>query len=369
MIQGRRITAALLVLVLSFGLVLQTQASEIDETQKKLQELEEKKKAAEEEKNALSAQLTTLMGEMEELNTQIHEKEEELEQKEEELYEAQIKENDQYESMKKRIKYMYENGNVQFVEILCQSKNIGEFLNNAEYITTISEYDREQLIRFREIVEDVKRQEAELEEEYAKLGELQEQLIEKQMNVQTMLSGKENEINSLSGELSTTAQKLEELKKAAEEAERKRKEAESGYDSNPGASVIKGNGTFTHPCPGYTRISSTFGPRKAPLPGASTYHKGLDFAAPTGTPIYAAADGTVTTARYSGNAGNLVIINHGNGLQTYYMHCHKIFVKAGQKVTKGQNIAQVGTTGNSTGPHLHFQVMSGGKAVNPMGYL
>lgn len=133
--------------------------------------------------------------------------------------------------------------------------------------------------------------------------------------------------------------------------------------------IIVQDRRFTHPCPGYTRISSTFGYRTAPLRGASTNHKGTDFAAPTGTPIYAAAGGTVTSARYSGKAGNMIVINHGNGLQTYYMHCSRIFVSAGTKVSKGQNIGAVGTTGNSTGPHLHFQVMSGGRPVNPMNYL
>jgi len=95
----------------------------------------------------------------------------------------------------------------------------------------------------------------------------------------------------------------------------------------------------------------------------------MDFAAPTGTPIYAAQSGTVTTARYSGNAGNMIVINHGDGLVTIYMHCHAMYVSAGQRVEKGQNIAIVGNTGNSTGPHLHFQVELNGTPVNPLGYL
>ena len=95
----------------------------------------------------------------------------------------------------------------------------------------------------------------------------------------------------------------------------------------------------------------------------------MDFAAATGTPIYAAAAGTVTSASYSGNAGNLIVINHGNGLQTYYMHCNRMYIRAGQTVSKGQNIGEVGTTGNSTGPHLHFQVMLNGTPVNPLNYL
>ena len=138
--------------------------------------------------------------------------------------------------------------------------------------------------------------------------------------------------------------------------------------SSAGSPVVSGNGTFTHPCPaGY--ISSPFGYRTQPIAGASTNHKGIDFAAATGTPIYAAAAGTVISAGYAGNAGNLLVINHGNGLLTYYMHCSKIYVSAGQKVSKGQNVAAVGTTGNSTGPHLHFQVMLNGTPVNPANYL
>ena len=180
--------------------------------------------------------------------------------------------------------------------------------------------------------------------------------------------------------------KLEAAAKAAADAARKKAEAEAAAkeaaareaaakknaavsEAGSGEIVVSGNGTFTHPCPGYTRISSQFGYRTAPLRGASTNHKGTDFAAPTGTPIYAAAGGTVTSARYSGSAGNMIVINHGGGLQTYYMHCSRIFVSAGTKVAKGQHIGAVGTTGNSTGPHLHFQVMSGGVPVNAMNYL
>ena len=133
--------------------------------------------------------------------------------------------------------------------------------------------------------------------------------------------------------------------------------------------MISGNGRFAHPCPGYTYISSEFGWRPRPIPGASSNHKGMDFAAGTGTPIYAADSGRVIQASYSGNAGNLVIIDHGGGLQTYYMHTNQMFVRAGQTVSKGDNIATVGNTGNSSGPHLHFQVMQNGTPVNPRNFL
>ena len=369
MIRRKKALSFLLVLVLCLGMAIQANATEISETQKKAEELEKKKKDAEKEKQSLEKQLESIVSEMEETKTKIEEKETEISAKEEELIQAKVDENDQYESMKKRIKYMYENGNTQFVEILCESKNIGEFLNNAEYITTISEYDRTMLVEFQAVVKDVEEQEAALQAEYDELETMQNDLITKQDNVTELMESKDAEIEQISSDLGDTKDKLSELQAAAAAAERKQQEKNSGYSNNAGASVITGNGTFTHPCPGYTYISSEFGYREQPIAGASTNHKGMDFAAPAGTPIYAAASGTVTSASYSGNAGNMIVINHGNGLQTYYMHCNSMYVRAGQTVSKGQNIGAVGSTGNSSGPHLHFQVMQNGTPVNPRNYL
>lgn len=369
MIRRKKALSFLLVLVLCLGMAIQANATEISETQKKAEELEKKKKDAEKEKQSLEKQLESIVSEMEGTKTKIEEKETEISAKEEELIQAKVDENDQYESMKKRIKYMYENGNTQFVEILCESKSIGEFLNNAEYITTISEYDRTMLVEFQAVVKDVEEQEAALQTEYDELETMQNDLITKQDSVTELMESKDAEIEQISSDLGDTKDKLSELQAAAAAAERKQQEKNSGYSNNAGASVITGNGTFTHPCPGYTYISSEFGYREQPIEGASTNHKGMDFAAPIGTPIYAAASGTVTSASYSGNAGNMIVINHGNGLQTYYMHCNSMYVRAGQTVSKGQNIGAVGSTGNSSGPHLHFQVMQNGTPVNPRNYL
>lgn len=387
-VRKRRIISALLIAACCFCAMGEAQASEIKDAEKKIEkakkqekQLKEDQKKAEAEKNKLTDKLDQLLGEIGETEEKIAAKEEEIFAKEEELFQAQADENDQYEDMKKRIKYMYESGNSQFVEILCESKDLSDFLNRTEYISTISNYDRDMLKKFQGIVKKVQDQEAVLKEEQKEMEIMQNELIEKQNQLEEMLDDKNAEIAGLKSEIQANEQKmkkLEEAKKAAEEAARKKAEAEAAKRAaeaaaagnvGAGEAVVSGNGFFTHPCPGYTRISSTFGYRKAPLAGASTNHKGMDFAAPTGTPIYAAAAGTVTSAGYSGKAGNLLIINHGNGLLTYYMHCNKIYVSAGQKVEKGQNVAAVGTTGNSTGPHLHFQVMVGGTPVNPLQYL
>lgn len=125
-----------------------------------------------------------------------------------------------------------------------------------------------------------------------------------------------------------------------------------------------GNGTLSNPCPS-AYISSEFGGRASPGGIGSTNHKGRDYAAGAGSPIYAAAGGTVTTVAYNGARGNYVVINHGNGLSTLYQHCSATYVSVGQSVSVGQNIAAVGSTGASTGPHLHFEVWVGGVPVDP----
>ena len=369
MIRGKKLISLVLVLVLCMGLGLQANASGIADAKKKAEDLQNKKKEAESQKASLEAELSSILADMEDTKEKIEAKEEEITKKEEELIEAKIDESEQYTSMKKRIQYMYENGNTQFIEILCESKSIGEFLNNAEYITTISECDRDMLVEFQKVVKKVEEQEAALQEEYSELETMQNDLIEKQSNVQSMMESKEAEISDLDSQLGEAQSKLAELEAAAANAARKQQEANNSFGGSAGGSVISGNGTFAHPCPGYTYVSSEFGWRPQPIPGASSNHKGMDFAAPTGTPIYAASSGRVVSASYSGNAGNLIIIDHGNGLQTYYMHCHKMFVRSGETVSKGQNIGLVGNTGNSSGPHLHFQVMSGGTPVNPRNYL
>ena len=165
------------------------------------------------------------------------------------------------------------------------------------------------------------------------------------------------------------------FRRAAAAAAAAAKKNNSGSSSSNGSSssrpassgnVVSGSGYFTHPCPGMTYQSSYFGEVRSfdPRP-----HKGNDYAAPTGTPTYAAAAGTVITAGWSNSAGNWVVISHGNGLVTKYMHHSSICVSAGQRVEKGQQIGYVGSTGYSTGAHLHFQVELNGTPVNPNNYM
>lgn len=388
MLQGKRIVSLLLTLALCLGLTMQVQASAIKKAKEKDKELKSQQSETQEEKEALTNQLNGIVEDMEQTQKKLSAKEQEIKQKEEELVNAKVDENNQYESMKKRIKYMYENGNTEFMEILFNSKDIGEFLNNAEYITKISEYDRAQLVTFQDVVKQVKAQEKVLKTEYTELTGLREELGEKQASVEQLLAETNTKLEDLEKKIGDNAARLDKLlKKAAEAAARKKAAEEAaaraaaaaaaqaaqtaqtngdGGTVEAGPPVVNGGGQFTNPCPGASYISSEFGEYRDP---SDPSHKGMDFAANQGVPTYAAADGTVVIANYSDSAGNWVVINHGNGLTTKYMHHSALTVSAGQHVSKGQQIGLVGTTGWSTGPHLHFQVEVNGVAVNPRNYL
>lgn len=400
-LRGKKIAALFLACVLCSGSVMPVSATSISETQKKGERLEEQKKAAEAEKSSLDNELNTVIQELQKAQDAMSAKEEQIESAENELVEAKVTENNQYESMKKRIKYMYENGNVEFIEIILSAENISDFLNKTEYVTKISEYDRDMLVEFQKTVEQVQKKEEELRAEYEELSALQTTLSEKRASVETLLSNKNIQIANLESEIGENAKVLQQLIAEAQEAERRQKEAEaaqlaaqqqamnnnagqnnqiqapSGGSSTGGSTsggvippssgnVVSGSGYFTHPCPGMTYQSSYFGEIREFEVGG---HKGHDYAAPEGTPTYAAAAGTVLIANYSTSAGNWVVIQHDNGLVSKYMHHSALTVSAGQRVEKGQQIGYVGSTGQSTGPHLHFQVELNGVAVNPSNYM
>ena len=370
----KRIAGVLLAFVLWSGTTMHAGAVTIDEAEKKADELEEKKEDAESEKEKLVAKLNDIIADMNETQAKLTDKEAEIQAAEDELVQARVNENNQYESMNMRLKFMYEGGSTQFLEVLLESESIGDLLNKAEYVSQLSAYDRDMLTEFQNTVKEVEEKEAALQNEYEELNELQDQLADQQDEVQSLIDSKEAQIEEIQKQISDNAETLERLKKEAEEAKRLREEqaraaqaaAGSSYSSATSGNVVSGNGYFTHPCPGMTYQSSYFGEIREFETGG---HKGNDYAAPVGTPTYAAAAGTVIIAGWSNNAGNWVVINHGNGLVTKYMHHSSLCVSAGQHVEKGQQIGYVGSTGQSTGPHLHFQVELNGVAVSPDSYM
>lgn len=379
--KARHMAAAFMAGIMIFSLTaVPVQADSISEAEQRGKELQQQKEAAENEKNSLAGQLNQVISDMQEAEEKLTKKQDEIKKAQDELVQAQIQENDQYEAMKLRIKYMYENGNTSLIEILLSARSMGDLLNKAEYVQTISEYDRNMLEKYEQLTKEIEEKEKALQKEEEELKALQNDLIAKRDSVNQLLAQKEVQISSLEQQIGENAAKLQRLIKEAEEAKRRQAEAEaarkaaaeaassSGSSSSAGGSYVSGNGTLAYPVAS-PRITSGYGYRTAPTAGATSRHDGIDFGGATGTPIYASEAGTVVTASYNSARGNYVVVNHGNGIQTWYQHCSAVYVSAGQKVSRGQNIAAIGATGIVTGPHLHYEVHVNGTPVNPLSYL
>lgn len=392
-----RITAVLfMALLLHIPVYAATSSKDVDSAKNQISALEaEKEKTARTIKNleglksdtkayvkALDDQMDTVTQELSDLTVKLQGKETEIKKTNEDLNQARQTEQGQYQSMKLRIKYMYEKGDSSFLDLLLQSGSLSDFLNRAEYISQISEYDRRMLDRYGQVKDGIARQESRLETEKQELLTLQDQTKAKQNSVKELLTQKAKELTSYETQLTDKQKEASDYEKDIKaqedkirqiEAELKRQEEEArkkaeaaGQKYNP---VSIGNIKFIWPCPSSSLITSGFGARSSPTEGASTFHKGIDIGTPTGNDIVAAAAGTVTIATYSYSAGNYIMLDHGGGVSTVYMHCSKLLVSPGDKVKQGQVIAKVGSTGYSTGSHLHFGVRVDGNYVDPSKYV
>ncbi|MDD3401746.1 MAG: peptidoglycan DD-metalloendopeptidase family protein [Hespellia sp.] len=360
----RRVLSIVLVMVLSISMGLSANATSISDAEEKAAELEEQKKKAEADKASLTDQINAIAVKASETQEKLNTKAAEIDEAQNKLVEAKLVETKQYDDMKLRIKYMYESGESQFLEILMKSENMADFISNAEYVQEVSSYDRGMLTEYQNTVKKVEAQEVALQSEYDEITVMQEELAAKHDEVQALLDDSNTKLADIESEIGDNAETLEKLKQEAANVAANASSG-SGTFTPGGGNVVSGNGYFTNPCPS-AYISSEFGPRS--LDGR-TYHYGRDYAAGEGTPTYAAAAGTVIMAGWAGTAGNWVVIDHGNGLVTKYMHHSAVCVSAGQSVAKGQQIGRVGNTGHSFGAHLHFQVEKNGSPVDPRGYL
>lgn len=415
-----------------------------EELEQLLQEAEDRKENYEKHKQEMQATMEQLQREMddiiayieqldmelmevtehlESLETQIAEKEENLEEVQLQLDAAIVAEEEQYETMKKRIRYLYENGNESLWDILVSSEGLSDLLNRVEYRSRIAAYDNSLLERYelsKELtatnkayleaaLEDLYqlKEEAEFERDaylalsaekgeqielYLAQYQISEEMLEQygeqianeEMTIEEIYQAEEERAAQEDKIRKEEEERIrqEEERRRKEEEERKRKEEEArklleeqmkqerlnaavGIELTLETSIDK----MIWPLPGDGRVYSKFGPRKAPTAGASTYHKGVDIGGEYGAQIVAALAGTVSRVAYTWDGGNHVIIDHGNGLQTKYLHCSKTLVKTGDFVMQGEVIALVGSTGVSTGPHLHFGVIVNGTHVDPEKYI
>jgi len=334
-------------------------------------------------KTSVSAYITKLDGEImdieakiEELNGQIEKKEAEIVVITDELNEAIAVENAQYEAMKKRIKFMYEQGDTFYLEIIVNATSFGDFLAKADYVEALSSYSQQKLDEYKQIREYTDLCKQLLESEKATLDETKAAREQEEATLKELYAEKEIELANYTSQIKVKENQIIEYQEDLEEqtaaiaaleaavlAEQKAIAAANGI------ALVYDGGKFTWPCPSYVAITDEFGYRTDPINGRTSYHSGLDMGAPGGSPILAAYDGVVVAAAYDSSMGNYVMINHGGGLYTVYMHSSKLLCKKDDIVTRGEKIALVGTTGRSTGNHLHFSVRYNGSYVDPNPYL
>lgn len=413
------ITAIMLTLIFCMQPVCNVQATEesnLSEAQQEKRTLENDLQKAKElidslkgskediqsEVEKLDKQLNEISGKVKELESQLSKKRQEIANTESALNKAKEQEKKQYRNMKKRIQFMYENGQTSYVEMLLSADSFTDFLNAVEYITQISQYDRKMLKEYQNMQVTIADTQKTLETDYASLQSLQAKVQEEKQAVAALESAKKGELNDVADDL-TDAQsvakayeaeiqaqneviaQIQAAQKRAAEQQAAQQQAQAA-EENQGATDAAGKnqntaqnttpsgngqstGSMMWPCPSSKRVTSDYGPRTSPTNGVSSNHKGIDIGAAYGADIVAADGGTVLVATYSSSGGNYVIIDHGGGLCTVYMHASSLTVSAGQTVSKGQVIAKVGSTGISTGNHLHFGVTLNGVYVSPWGYV
>ena len=330
----------------------------------------------------LDTQMSQVTEKLYEVETLLSEKEEELKQTQQDLEEAKKNVEEQYEDMKLRIQFMYEHGSVSFLQILLSAGSFSDMLNKAEYIEQVSAYDRTMLDEFEKTKKKVESLEKDLETQQQVLAQAKEEVKKQQDEMAGLIKDKQDEIEGYETDIANKEEAIAEYEQMIKEqddtikaleasvAAAKAKKAQMNVSGNSAGEQAEYNGgTFCWPAPSYTRISDDYGYRIHPILKVQQFHNGVDMAAPSGSAILAAYDGTVVAASYNASMGNYIMIDHGSGLYTIYMHASALYVSSGQSVKKGAQIGAVGSTGRSTGPHLHFSVRLNGSYVSPWNYL
>ena len=313
-------------------------------------------------------------------NQEIELYDEMIAEKAAELEEAQRLENEQLERYRARVRAMEENGGYNILAIISKSDSFSDMLTAMDDVGEIMESDRQledAYIAARENTESVKADyedtRAELEELKAQLKAEQEELEKDIEEAIQIILDLENDLENRQAEYdaimaaedaaNATIDKLVaelEAQRAAEAAA-----AAAAAGGSGGGGSANASGSFLWPVASYVYVSSRFGLRVHPITGKTKSHTGIDIASNQGTAVYASDGGTVTLAGWNGGYGNCIMIDHGNGYVTLYGHLSSISVSVGQTVSQGATIGAVGSTGNSTGPHLHFEVLKNGTRIDP----
>ncbi len=336
-----------------------------NDAQQKLENTKSKRAKTLQNMELLEKEAGDIQSKIDAVNAKIAETDKSLAEQQIKLDAATKKAEEKYDLFKERFRVMCEQGDVSYVEMLLSAKNFGDFVDKVEIVKEISQHDKD-------IFDEMEANRLEIEaarDEIAALKETQEASKSDLSSQKAALVKKQQEQQAYMKELESDAAAYQKIIDQADAAMESLRRSISGSLSSSTRGKAYVGGEFTWPTPSCYYITSHFSPRrKNPVTGIYKRHTGTDIGAAYGASIVAANSGTVTLAGWNSGYGNCVIIDHGGGRATLYAHMSSYSVSSGQSVQKGQQIGRVGSTGNSTGPHLHFEILINGAAVDPMQY-
>lgn len=359
---------------------LQQQQAELkrqqEETAAELAALKEDQARQQEYVNTLQSQMDNLMGQIDNLNAQISDLDAQIVQKEGEIAEKQASIDADFELLKDRLHAMYLAGEASTLQILLGSENVADFMEKTQFMQTITEHDTNLINGLKVEMAEIQDEKDEIEADKKQVAANKEELDAKSQELSALVEENEAALARLTASVTDVNSRNNELAREREAVDdeidawyrdyyaRNPQQSSSGGSSGSGGSYT-GTGNFTWPVPGYTKLTSYWGDGRN--------HKGIDIAGSGiyGKPIVAADSGKVIKAVHSGWGGGYglcVYLDHGNGYSTRYGHMSKVLVNTGDTVEKGQVIGYVGNTGDSSGPHLHFEIRIDGVAQNPMNW-
>ncbi len=337
----------------------------IKNKQQELNESRAKEKSLGDQVNSLEQQINSKQSDIDELEASISEAQAKLETLEVELAAAEEKVNTQNENLNARLRNMYKNGSVGFIDVLMDSGSFSEFLNNLSLVEKVYTSDQDVLEELQKAYDEIDAKKKEIETLQAELSESKATMEEQKSSLEADKASVEKKKSEIAADSAETQRELDKLEADAQAL------TSSIRNSGSSSSSSKYNGgIMAWPVPSCHTVSSGYGGRIHPTTGKYKFHGGLDIPGSYGSAIVAANSGKVIWAGNRGDSyGNYVIIDHGGGVSTLYGHSSKVLVRKGQRVSRGQRIANVGSTGRSTGPHCHFEVRINGSRVNPNPYV
>ena len=374
----RKYIAIILIFITICSLCICTYAEDITDLQNQSNELTEQLNATNNQLKALQDKISVEMQELQKIDEQISESQTELNNINVQVDDlmTQIKENEaklkktqtEHDNLQKllddRVIQMYETPRLKYLELVLTSKSLTEMLGNYYSITELLEYDKE-------LLEKVKDQKIQIETIKKILEEKKKQAVIDKQKQQKKAQVLSNTKKMREYYMSKLSEQERELQVQIDEYNSQMSEIEAEIKLLALNSISSDyiGGAFIWPVPGYTTLTSLYGMRVHPITGAYKLHTGVDIGAPLRSSFVASANGIVSKATYNNAYGNMVIIDHGGGVQTLYAHGDEILVQLGQTVSAGTEILKVGSTGYSTGPHAHFEIRINGQTVNPLDYL